>query len=409
MLELVVGTGVTAILTFAYLAYTGRQLGPSSYGDFSAALALIYFSTVVLGPVASVVARFSAIFHARDDLTGVTAVRNLMSSVVTRWSVVSLLASLAVAVFAPGLIHFIPAPSIPVVVVIVSLYTFAMLDRAILQGLRRFRRFNLSTLLEAGSRLVAAMLIYKLARSPVVALLIYAAALLLAVVFLRNEVNKTLRGVEPAPLAGRQLLQFGVPMLVLAAGLAAYQNIDMILVRRWFSPEEAGFYGAASALAKVMGVLVVPFYAITLPSLAALHARGKPIVGALFRLTAYFAVVASVAITLLYFFGGEVMTLAYGREFESASHLLTPLAGAFAVGYVTLLVAQAFATLQEFRFLYVYWAGVVVQLVALWRLHHSLSQVTHVLLVTQTLVAACVLALFGLYFRNRQGHSGATE
>jgi O-antigen/teichoic acid export membrane protein len=57
VLELVGGAGITALLNFIYVIYVGRALRPEEYGDFAAALSVIFVVTLALSPIGPSLAR----------------------------------------------------------------------------------------------------------------------------------------------------------------------------------------------------------------------------------------------------------------------------------------------------------------------------------------------------------------
>ena len=64
---LLVGTGTVAVLSLIYSVYAQRILGPVGAGDFVAALSLLGFINIALGPINATVTRFTAQYASRKQ------------------------------------------------------------------------------------------------------------------------------------------------------------------------------------------------------------------------------------------------------------------------------------------------------------------------------------------------------
>jgi hypothetical protein len=81
--ELVAGAILTALLTFSYVLWTGRLLGPAAYADFSAALSVLYFVSIALSPLMPATARLVTRYRVRGEMERVDALeRAVLSKVI---------------------------------------------------------------------------------------------------------------------------------------------------------------------------------------------------------------------------------------------------------------------------------------------------------------------------------------
>jgi O-antigen/teichoic acid export membrane protein len=180
--------------------------------------------------------------------------------------------------------------------------------------------------------------------------------------------------------------------MIVMFSLAVFQNADMLAVKRWFSPSDAGAYGAATAIARAFGVIFVPFYVIAGPLLTSLHEAGKPIAGATVRLTAWFGAAAILALLVIAVAPRALLSLLYGAEFIRGASVIIPLGGVAIISYAGLMLAQALLTLHDFRFVGGYVVCALLQCLGLVLYHSSYGDVLRVLYVAQ--IAALLSVLF---------------
>lgn len=383
-LGLLVAGGTSALVTIAYLVFVARVLGPSEYGEFSAALAFIYFGALALSPLTPAIARIAARRVARGDAASVTLLRQ---GVVT---------SLAIALPVAAVMLLLPLlataralkfqSSVPLLIALASALTFALLsaDRGFLQGLFRFRAYNGSVLIESFVRLAAAIAIFRVfGQSASGALIAYLTAIVVAEIFNAllfpgSQVVSEKVGVDWA-----ELRRMVVPMMALMVAAAAYQNVDMMAVKRWFSPVTAGEYGAAAAVAKMFGAVFTPLYVLVGPVLTQHHERGEPLPGPALRIAAIFLALSSVGFVLLLFQGEEIVRVLFGEAFTGAAGIAVHLGAISIMIHTSLLLSQVFITIQDFRFLRWFAVAAGVQVVGLAMFHATISEVVMTLYAAQ--------------------------
>jgi O-antigen/teichoic acid export membrane protein len=386
--ELVAGAGVSAILVFAYIAYTARRLGPEANADFSSALSFIFVSTMALSTIATAVSRVAARLVARGDVGRVDALRSFVRSRFRRWTAAAIVVSCAAAIPLARLFHFrsIWTPMLALLCAIV--FALASIERGFLQGLGRFRTQNLNTVFEAALRLVFALVLLAIMRRPESALVAYLISMSIATALLLRRGARESGGGD----GWREVVRLASPLLLLLLGSAVYQNADMLAAKRWLPAVIAGQYGAASAMTRAFGVLFVPLYIISGPMLVALHEEGRSIVNATLRLCAYFLALCAVPLALLTWYGRELTTLLYGAAYAEAGSIAAALGGVLVIGYLTLLIAQARVTVGAFGVARIYAVFGVLQIALLVVMHDSVGSIITALIVVQGALLLIVLA-----------------
>jgi O-antigen/teichoic acid export membrane protein len=391
--ELVAGSGITALLTIIYVIYVGRVIGPSEYSDFAAALSVIYFVGLAVSPLTPTIARLTARFEARGDRAAVSRLRTAAQRRIALLGVVFTAFGAGLAPYIAGALRFRSSLPLILAFVVVLVYSIVNIDRGVAHGLYRFRLYNVSTVIEAVARLAAVLLVFAVAPSAWTAMASYAFALVVAAVALAVPLGRTLPHADDTVVDWKEVRRLTVPMVVLMFSLAVFQNADMMAVKRWFDSSPAGLYGAASALARGMAVVVVPFYVIAGPVLTGLHEARRPVFRTTIDLTAACIAVAIIPFVVVLIWSERVVRLLYGADFVAAAPLVAPLCGLAMITYAGLMLSQALVTVHDFRFLTGYVSVAVIEVVALIAFHGHYGQVLTVLYICQS-AAVIVVALF---------------
>lgn len=376
--------GTSALVTIAYLVYVGRVLGPAEYGEFSTALAFIYFGAIALSPLTPAIARVAARRFARGDAASVTLLRR---SVITSLAHALLIAAAVLVFPVLAIARALKFPSpVPLLIALVSALAFALLsaDRGFLQGLFRFGAYNGSVLIESLVRLIAAIAIFRFAEeSATGALLAYLAAIVAAEVFTALLFRGSGVVGEKVRADWVELRGLVLPMVALMVAAALYQNIDMMAVKRWFPPVTAGEYGAAAALAKMFGAVFTPLYVLTGPVLTQHHERGEPLPGPALRIAAIFLALSSVGLAVLLLQGQQVVRMLFGEAFTGAAGIAVHLGAISILIHTSLLLSQVFITVHDFQFLRWFAVAATVQILGLAVFHATINEVVMTLYAAQ--------------------------
>lgn len=395
-LELVGGGGITAVLTFTYILGVGRMLGPADYADFSAALSFFYFIAVAVSPLTPTAARLVTRYRVRGEQHRIDALQRAILQRVFRWSAIAAVPLAAAVVPLSRLFRFASPATLVLAFASTIVFTTVSIRRGVLQGLGRFREHVLNTIVEAALRMAGAFAILSFFPGAAAALVSYLGALVVADLLLRQ------RTTETGEVDWGEVRRLAAPMFIAMAGVAIYQNADVLAVKRWFPAMDAGHYGAASSVARSMSVLFVPIYTLAGPLLTDLHERGQPLRGATMRLCAYFAGLVAIPTAICALAGEPLVALLYGEAFRPAGAMIVQLAGVPLLTYPSLIIGQALITTGDRAFGPLYLGFAVVQVAALVVARHSISAIILSLYVVQgALLLAMLFSLARLRTERR--------
>ncbi len=394
---LMLGTGLTAAFSLVYAVYAGRLLGPAGNADFVAAITLVAFCNMAFGPVGGTVTRFTAQFHAERAPGKIHQLRRRFSGWIGGYGLLLLALVAGAARPLSEALRFHSTGPLLIALGIIYLTWLVSVGRGVLRGAQLFGGFAANTAAEAVFRLAVGVALLAIARSVQLALAAYLFALGLAIVLSHVQLRRKWGRPTCEPIDHGALRRYLLPMFVMMAASAGYQNVDMLVAKNVLPDANAGIYGAAHTLTRVMAVLATPFSVLLLPLMTDLHQRQQRVGRVLLRLCGAFVALAIVPLLAFALWSGALIQISYGPAYAAAAPLLFPLAVARLLAYLTGLVALMHASRAQFGFLVWYAPMFVLELAALLLWGGDTTPIIHIVLGAQVVVLVLMCIQTALY------------
>jgi O-antigen/teichoic acid export membrane protein len=322
---------VLSVGGFVFHALASRHLGVDAYGAF---YALISLYTVVGLPVsifAPVVAKYSAEFSALHDDGHV---RGLIGWIIRAFVFVGALYVVAGLLFATPLSAFLHvAPwEIPIVGLMAAVGILASTMRSIGQGLHAYGAYAWSLASEGVVKVAALLAGAALGLTIFGTTGAFLCGMTAGAVVIAAPLIKRYRRIAPEPiiLDWRRIFATTGGAAVLTLTMTAMGFADVLIVKHFFPPEQAGLYSVASLCGKILLYFVGFVPAILIPQATHRHARGEQTRKILWGTVVFIAVVSLLAVAAYRVGGLLLLHILTGRAFDAALPLLPTYAAAMA-------------------------------------------------------------------------------
>jgi O-antigen/teichoic acid export membrane protein len=328
---LVIGTIVSGPLAYASLTLAARLLQPAEFGLLGALLAVSSIATIVLRPAGFGMTQLAAFVadtskdHLRG-LGGVSLVVGLATAVLLGALIAALDDALATALQASS---FWPIWLLAPVLASLTCYH---LTNGVLIGAQRYAGIALTGILESAVRLAATVpLVMHLGVAGSLAsyMLGQAAAVALSIRLLGGL---TWRAPPVSDLVHATTTGASAFMLVVSVSLL--QHGDLLLLRWYGQPDEAGLYAANASIGNLFVALASPLFVPAFPRALAAHRSGHPTLPILLFTLVPVSIGGLVAATVSIWLGPLIITLLFGATFADAGAFL-----ALYLGKITALLA----------------------------------------------------------------------
>ena len=390
---LLFGSMVVSGFNFGYNVLVARLLGPAAFGHASAAVTLLMLVSAITLSFQLVCAKFVARTESQGARVAVYQALRRRS-----WLVGIPLAA-AIALGSSPIAHFLNLPTPWMVTLLacgIAFYVPLGVKRGALQGTCAFPRLTSNFVLETVTKFLAALALVLLGYGVMGAVGAITASVILAYYLLPLGKSFRVQAEAAAPASFRE----GMQAIVFFVGQVIINNIDILLVKHYFRPQEAGLYAAVALVGRVLYFASWQVVSAMFPISAG--AKTKQAQDASVLMVPLLLVVAiSVAfITLLSLFPGVIVHFVFGAGFSEAESLMSLYAaatGCYAL-CVVLMAYEMSRRIAHTGWLQLVFSGLLVVGICLF--HSTLREV---IVVQVVLMVALLMAVSLPFFKARLG------
>lgn len=373
------GSLIGSFLNYLFHFIVGRSLAPAEYGILVSLFSILYIVGIPGGVLGTTATKFASQYKARNDFEAVTAALVFVEKIVAVLGMV--LFGLAF-VFRNWLAEFlkISDPRLPVFFFVFITFSFlGAIPMGFLRGLSRFKAFSfISALgslfrifLGAGLALLGFGIWGVVGGLVVTTLLVFVVCLLLLKKNLRSRFEES--SFSPADLMG-----YALPTTAVLLALVFLYNTDVVLVKHFFSPEEAGIYSSVVTMGRIIFFGLSSVMLVAFPMASEKHeSGGNPF--KILKNSLMLVVLGAAAGILGYFLLPRLLVgVFFGANYLPAVPYLGPFALFMGLYAIVDLVSRFFLSINDFRpaiFLVVF---AFLQAVLIYFFHETLFQVIFV-------------------------------
>ena len=394
---LVVGGVAGGILGYLFQIIMGRMLSVSEYGIFSALMAMIVVIGAPMTTLSMIISRRVSTYRSEQD--------NGKLGYLFYWINRKLLL-IAVVLIVLVVFNIKPLQNFLLIEKSAHLYLLLIIlliafpqavNNAYLQGLQYFKWLSVSGVLTALLKIIIAVILIYFGLGVAGALggVIFSTfiILILTYVVLRPSLSKNNASISNTT---HLLFKSAMPVLLANVAFAVMTQIDMVLVKYYFSEQEVGIYAAASILGKAVMYLPGGIAMALFPMVAENHASGKSSAHLMFQAVGVTALLSLTGALFYYFFADSIIVLLYGNDYKEAANVLKYFGFAI-LPMALIMVAEHFLiAMGRVLFTYLFMVVAPLQLIAIYYYHDTLLDIVAVLSISGIIL---VVSGYGLLWR----------
>lgn len=373
----------------------GRWLGPAAFSDLSIIVTLFLIVIFVTATLQTITARFTAVHTSENELEKISRLRVTM----LRWAWgLGALLLLAFTLGAPLWANFFHTQSpIPFVIFGIGLpfYLAQGVNRGVLQGQTRFKALALSYQAEMWTRLLFGVG-FALLGWGVIGGVLGLSLSFIGTWLVSRHAGKALPAMPALPLhAQKEILSYsgGVSLAYLSQILI--NNSDILVVKHFFSAEDAGQYAALALIGRVIFFATWAVVTTLFPIVAQKHQRGEAHRHLLGLGLGLVVAVSTVTISGAYFFPEGIVNLLFGEAYLVIAPLLWLYAVATSLYALANVIVNYMLSLGKGGSSIFALVGGLSQVIVLWVWHESLKDVVLLQIVMMGILLTTLLLWHG--------------
>jgi len=392
-----------SVLNYLFQYFMAKYYSKEAYGGLQTLFSFIYLFSVPLNVIQNCVAFFVTryIQEKKSNL-----IPMLFSRVTTIFIKIAGIFIILFTLSIPLLDKFLNLNS-PVALFLLGVYlcTYLLIpiNRGILQGYFRFIPFAFSFIIEAVLRLSFGLLLINLGlEGAMIATIISGAGIYALTYFPTRKLVRSELSKEKVTLSLKPFAKFITPVVLAYAFFTGMYTFDMIIVKHFFTGEEAGNYAILALLGKIVFWTISPVVNVLFPSSAKEKQNFKKSIHFLWLamgITASFGL-PSVAL----FFGVPQLLMHYlFPSYTFGAHLLGWAGSVMWLAGFSYVLINYHLSIENTKIYRLPLAFFTLEVLALSFVHYSLEQVVYTLIALQ---AGLLLSLlwFTYSYMKKQKH-----
>lgn len=394
------GSSLASFLTLAYQLFIAHKFSPQDFAAFNTLIAIYMLISNPLSTLQLTVAKFSADFKAQGEIHKI----KVFISELFKISVILALVTFVIFIFFSFFVmHSLKINSPLSVYILALLLAFSWIAPVLvggLQGLELFGWLISSVLLNGIIKLFFAILFiflgFQIAGALGAFLISVIFGIIIGIIPLRKFLTTVKLRVE---LNYKEILLYLFPLAISNMCFIWLVNVDMVLVRYFFSNQTSGIYALAQMLGKIFLFLPSAISIVMFSRTSGLNAVNSDTQPVLKKSLLYASCLSVSAVLFYNIFPVFVLKVLTGKapvESIMLGRLFSISMTFFALGYVLI---NYFLSLRSFKFIKPLVLSVGLQLVGIFLFHSNLLQVQSVLCLNSVSLFISLVSKSNLKFK----------
>ncbi len=398
---LFIGGTIANFIAFIYNLFLARTLVPVDYGIYGSLLSIITLLGVPVSSLGPVIVKFSANYFAKNETEKAAMLYFKMFQFIFA---ITFLIFLLFVIFSGVLQNFLHIQNTSYIIfsgLIIAFFYLNLVNTSYIQSILKFKFLSFINILASLAKLLVGGVLILTGFKIFGALGgVFAMAFVTFILgfWPIRFIFKNVRN-NNTKIPVKEIISYALPTSFAIFFLASFTSTDVILVKHFFNPHQAGFYAGLSLVGKVIFYFTSPIPMVMFPLLVKRHTLGRNFNG-LFYLALLLVVLPSLAITGFYFlFPGFVIRLFLGgRDYL----VIAPFLGLFGI-YLTIfslvnVCVNFFLSVNKMKIVPVVVLAAVLQILFITFFHSNFYQVIGVSISVSLLLLVLLLGYYILHF-----------
>jgi len=370
-----------------YQLFMVRNLDPVDFGVLNILLSLLIVTSGPANILQTVTAKFIASYKANNNWNKISLFLRVFSK---KTLIFGFALFLFFLIFREKIAVFFKIKNNHLIItsgLMMILSTILPFNLGGLQGLQKFKGLGAALIINAGLRLLLGIMLVNFGLQVDGAWGAVILGSIIALLFSFALLKRYFVGPEKdaADFSDRKLdfkaiYKFALPILVALPSFSLLTNMDIILVKHFFSPLEAGYYSIAQMAGKMIFFLPGAVTIVMFPKTSENYARNKNTTHILKKCLMIIGLLCFSASVFCIMFPELVIKALSGKVYLECIPLIAPFA--ISMSFFALINAFLFyhLSINNLKFIYIFVVAMLMQAIGIILFHESLLQVLHILM-----------------------------
>lgn len=391
---LVIGGLIANSFNFLFNLFMSRSLSVSEYGVLASVMSLIVFPSLVSGAIYPVVVRFAGDYFAKKNFA---LLRGLYIQIMKLLLIIGVSVFFLFLVLTPMIGNFFHIEDKNILFmtdIIIFISLIGVINMAFLQAKLAFGFQVLVGLINGIIKLVCGVVFillgYSVGGATMAMVIAGVGSYLFSFIPLKFVFD---RKIASPSISQKELFFYGFPSTMTLMGLTSFISVDIMLVKHFFDPHQAGLYAGLSLISRVIFYVSAPIGAVMFPVIVQKHSRNENFTNT-FKLSLVLVFVPSILLTIFYALFPEFAILFFLKreEYLVISPYIAPFALFITLYGVLSIISNFYLSIKKTKIFIPIIIGALLQLILIYFFHSSFIQIIQISLgITSALVLLLLL------------------
>jgi O-antigen/teichoic acid export membrane protein len=382
-----IGASLVNVFNLLFQLLIAHRLTAEEFAAFNSLLAIFVVVSTPLTTLQTAVAKYISEFNARNEIAKARGLLVALCKKTLLYAVITLAAGSYISFYVIGKLKIDSPASTYILGMLFSLSWIAPVLSGGLQGLELFNWLMSISVISGILKLSFAALFiwmgFAIAGALGAYLLSVVIGLGLSIVALKKFLTME-NSAETAHL--KEIFMYLFPVALSTLCFMVLTNIDIVLVKYYFSPRQAGVYSIAQMVGKIFLFLPSAISLVLFPKTSGLNARKMSASSTLNRSLLYAICLCILANLVYHAVPGPILTILTGKAFPESLALGRWFSLSMSFFALLFILITYFLALKDLRFIKYLVIFTIAQVAAIIFAHHHLTQIQWILCAN-----ACIL------------------
>ncbi len=392
----VIGNLIANFFNFLFNLFMSRSLTVADYGIFASVMSLIGFPALVGTAIIPVVLRFAGNYFATGNFPLLRGLYLQMKKLAFCIGTVVFIGFLFLIPSISSFFHIEDKNILFMVDIIIFLALIGVINMAFLQAKLAFTFQVLVSLANAVLKLILGMIFvmsgFSVAGATMAMIAAGIASYLVSFIPLRFIFD---RKIATPSIKAKELFLYGLPSSLTLFGLTSFISTDIMLVKHFFDPHQAGLYAGLSLIGRVIFFVSAPIGTVMFPLIVQKHSKNENFTNT-FKLSLFLVFLPSILLAIFYalFPKFSILFFLKREEYLAVSSLIAPFALFISLFSLLSIIVNFYLSIKKTKVFIPIIGGAFLQAVLIIFYHQTFLQIIIISLVITLLLVVGLLLYY---------------
>jgi len=398
------------ICNYLYQIIMGRLLPFDEYGALNALFSLITIASVPGAAITLVVSKYITEYSATDENYKIGFFLRKTFFYISIFTGVIVAVGLAVSPLIKVYLKVEKLSFITYVILTIATVFLLPISAGTFQGLKKFWQLGIINIISPVARLIIGVILvlvgYRL--DGALGALLIGNILAIAYGFWLIRKHFHTQSEKGVVLGRKKALRYGIPVFIITLCITLLTNIDMIMIKHYFSPNESGIYGAAVIFGRAIFYFPSAIVMAMFPLVTEANVLNRDVYTSLKKALLYSFVLCGMGVAGIYMFPELITKIFFGGRYLIALPYIKLLCLAmFPLCLLNVLVNFNLAVSKNTISVWSMILGSILELVLITIYHSTIFQILYIVLGIGTVLL--VVNLIDVLFRKGKSNCEQNE